>query len=136
VNRIRTKSRIVLPLVLLAVAACGSSSTPTAPPAPQTGGWLTLQLASPRNDDGAVQFSVSGPGIDSVKIVGYDGFATITDGTANLLVAGSVGNGDVARIFVPNVAYTSQYRATVAAAAARSTYALQSIDTYRAVLVR
>lgn len=83
-----------------------------------------------------MQFSVSGPAIDSVKIVSYDGFATINNGTANLIVTGRVGNGDVARVFVPDLSLTSQYQASVAAAAARGTYALQVLDGYRAVLVR
>ena len=132
----RTFAKLV-PLVLFALAACNSSSIlPTTPPPAPTGGWLTLQLATPRTDDGAVQFSVSGPAIDSVKIVSYDGFATIDNGNANLIVTGQVGNGDVARIFVPDLSHTSQYQATVAAAAVRGTYVLQALDGYRAVLVR
>ena len=127
----------LVPLVLFALAACNSSSTlPTTPPPGPTSGWLTLQLSTPRTDDGAVQFSVSGPAIDSVKIISYDGFAAIENGSANLLVTGVVGSGDVARIYVPDLSHTSQYRATVAAAAARGTYALQVLDGYRAVLVR
>lgn len=137
-NPIRNSFCRLAPLALFALAACGSSSatTPTAPPPPPTGGWLTLQLSSPHTDDGAVQFSVTGPAIDSVKLVSYDGFATIDNGTANLIVTGQVGNGDVARVFVPDLALTSQYRATVAAAAARGTYALQTLDNYRVVMVR
>lgn len=128
----------VFPLALLALAACSSGTATgltTPPPAP-TGGWLTLQLATPHSDDGAVQFSVSGPAIDSVKLVSYDGFATIDNGTANLIVTGQVGNGDIARVFVPDLSLTSQYQASVAAAAVRGTYALQSLDGYRVVLVR
>jgi hypothetical protein len=137
-NPIRNTFGRLAPLALFALAACGSSSatSPTTPPPAPTGGWLTLQLSSPNGDDGAVQFSVSGPTIDSVKLVSYDGFATIDNGTANLIVTGQVGNGDVARIFVPDLALTSQYRVSVAAAAARGTYALQSLDGYRAVMVR
>jgi hypothetical protein len=137
-NPFRKSFATLAPIALFALAACSSdglTSTTTPPPAP-TGGWLTLQLSSPHTDDGAVQFSVSGAGIDSVKLVGYDGFATIDNGTANLLVTGQVGNGDVARVFVPDLSLTSRYRASVAAAAARGTYALQSLGGYRVVLVR
>jgi hypothetical protein len=128
----------VFPLALFALAACssGTATGPTTPPPAPTGGWLTLQLATPHSDDGAVQFSVSGPAIDSVKLVSYDGFATIDNGTANLIVTGQVGNGDIARVFVPDLSLTSQYQASVAAAAVRGTYALQSLDGYRVVLVR
>ena len=136
-NRIGHTFGKLVPLVLFALAGCSSSANlPTTPPPGPTGGWLTLQLSTPRTDDGAVQFSVSGPAIDRVKIVSYDGFAAIDAGSANLLVTGVVGNGDVARVFVPDLSHTSQYRATVAAAAARGTYALQVLDGYRAVLVR
>ena len=136
-NRNRRMLCKLVPLGLLALAACSSQSatTPTTPPPASTGGWLTLQLATPRTDDGAVQFNVSGPAIDSVKVVDYDGFATINDGSADLLVTGAVCSGDVARIFVPDLSLTSQYRASVSAAA-RATYALQALDGYRAVLVR
>jgi hypothetical protein len=128
----------VFPLALLALAACssGTATDPTTPPPAPTGGWLTLQLATPHSDDGAVQFSVSGPAIDSVKLVSYAGFATIDNGIANLIVTGQVGNGDIARVFVPDLSLTSQYQASVAAAAVRGTYALQSLAGYRVVLVR
>jgi hypothetical protein len=137
-NRIHNSFCKLVPLALFALAACSSNSTtaPTATPPGPTGGWLTLQLTTPRTNDGAVQFSVTGPAIDSVKIVTYDGFATIDNGTANLIVTGQVGNGDIARVFVPDLSLTSQYQASVAAAAVRGTYALQALDGYRAVLVR
>jgi hypothetical protein len=137
-NRIRNTFCKLVPLTLFVLAACSSNSAtvPTTPPPAPTGGWLTVQLTTPRSDDGAVQFSVTGPAIDSVKIVSYDGFATIDNGTANLIVTGQVGNGDIARVFVPDLSLTLQYQATVAAAAARGTYALQALDGYRAVLVR
>jgi hypothetical protein len=137
-NRLRNSWYPLAPLILFALVACSSNSatTPTTPPPGPSGGWLTLQLTTPRTDDGAVQFSISGPVIDSVRILSYDGFATIDSGIANLLVTGAIGNGDIARVFVPDLSQTSQYRATVAAVAARSTYALQALDGYRAVLVR
>lgn len=137
---LRSTSSFVLALALAAsLAACGSSTptgaTPPPPPGP-TGGWLTLQLTTPSSNDGAVQFAITGPAIDSVSIIGYDGFSAADNGTMNLVVTGQVGNGDIARIHVPDLSLTVQYRATVAAAAARQTYALEAVDGYRAVLVR
>jgi hypothetical protein len=127
---------MLLPLALL--AACGASSPTSTPtePTPPTSGWLTLQLATPSSNDGAVQFAISGPAIDSVSIIGYDGFAAADHGTVNLVVTGQIGNGDIARIHVADLSATNQYHATVAAAAARVTYALTALDGYRAVLVR
>jgi len=49
---------------------------------------------------------------------------------------GAIANGDIARVFVPDLSLTSQYQASVAAAAVRGTYALQSLAGYRVVLVR
>ena len=137
-NHIRRGSLKLVPLAVLALTACGSQSptAPTTPPPAPTGGWLTLQLSTPRSDDGAVQLSVVGPAIDSVKIVGYEGFATNDSRSADVVVTGAIGSGDVARIYVPDLSVTSQYQATIAAAAARGTYQLQSIDGYRVVLVR
>jgi hypothetical protein len=101
-----------------------------------TPGWLTVQLDTPRADDGAVQFLVSGPAIDSVKAVGYDGYAALVNGEANLLVTGALTSGTVAQVHVPDVARSAEYHASIVAAAARATYALQDLSGYRAVLVR
>lgn len=132
------RSRLI-PAFVLVLAACGSgASGTTAPPPPPvaTDGWLTLQLSSPTGNDGAVQFAVTGPGIDSITIIGYDGFSAMDNGVANLLVTGEISNGDIARIHVPDVSLTLRYHATIAAAAARGNYNLQPLDGYRATLVR
>src|SRR5262249_53183092 len=113
----------------------GSATDSTSPSGP-TAGWLTVQLNSPRTDDGAVQLAITGPRIDSVKLVNYDGFNTTTGTSVNLVVTGSISNGDLARIYVPDVSRTTEYQASVSAAAARDTYALQDLSGYRAILVR
>jgi hypothetical protein len=125
---------MLLPLALL--AACGASTPTSTDPTTPTSGWLTLQLTTPSTNDGAVQFAISGPAIDSVTIISYDGFAAASNGTVNLVVTGQIGNGDIARIHVADLSAALQYHATVAAAAARVTYALATLDGYRAVLVR
>lgn len=127
----------LVPAVIVLVTACGSQSptVPETPPAP-TGGWLTIQLTTPHTNDGAVQFSVSGPAIDSVALVGYDGYAVIANGAADLIVTGAVVAGDVARVYVSNLTQYGLYAASIAAAAARGTYQLQVLDGYRATLVR
>ncbi|HEY3933833.1 MAG TPA: hypothetical protein VGL65_04380 [Gemmatimonadales bacterium] len=135
---VRTLVRVIAPVALCFAAACSSDAATgaTTPPPTATGGWLTLQLVTPNFNDGAAQFSVRGPAIDSVKPVGYDGFATIESGTANLVVTGLIGNGNVAQVHVPDLTLASEYQASIDAAAARQTYVLQSLDGYRAVLVR
>jgi hypothetical protein len=128
--------------VLLVVAACflGACSSegvtgPTPTPTP-IGGWLTVQLSTPNANDGAVQFSVSGPSIDSVKLVSYDGFDSNTGTQVDLVATGDIKNGDVARVYVPDLSRTAEYHVDVSAAAARDTWALQDLAGYRAVLVR
>ncbi len=95
-----------------------------------------MQLTTPNSNDGAVQFSIAGPAIDSVAIVGYDGFAARTSNVANLVVDGQITSGDVARILVPDISLAGDYQASVSAAAARDSYELQSTQGYRAIIVR
>ena len=135
----RTASRCSILAAACAVflGAC-SSAVATAPstPAGPTGGWLTVQLTTPRSDDGAVQLSVTGPAIDSVKILTYDGFETHTATGTDFVATGNITSGDLARIHVPDLSRTTEYHASVSAAAARDSYELQSLTGYRAVLVR
>lgn len=130
---------ILLAVTATLLGACSSAATTTGPtpvPPAATGGWLTVQLTTPRTDDGAVQLSVSGPKIDSVKLVTYDGFETNSGTQVDLVATGNIANGDLARIYVPDLARTTEYQVSVTAAAARDTYVLQALDGYRATLVR
>ncbi len=132
--------RFALIASLLTLAACGAGSSPTGTPAPTpsdpTPGWLTLQLATPNGNDGAVQFVVTGPAIDTVKVPDFNGYADAGGTIANIIVTGQVGNGTIGRIFVPDLARSSEYQASVVAAAVRGTYQLQNLTGYHAMLVR
>jgi hypothetical protein len=138
----RYRALLVIASALI-LGACSSEattattvpSTPTVPAGP-TSGWLTVQLTTPRSDDGAVQLSIGGPQIDSVKLVTYDGFDTNSGTQVDLVATGDVTGGAIARIFVPDVSRASQYYASVSAAAARDSYALQVLDGYSATVVR
>jgi hypothetical protein len=131
----------VAAVAALFLMACGGA-TPTGPdtPKPQpvgaTAGVLTLELTTPNTNDGAVQFAVSGPAIDSVRAVGYDGLTSELAGQAQVIVTGAVGAGTVARVYVHDIAKATEYRAWVVAAAVRSNYQLQDVANYRATLVR
>ena len=134
-------SRLALFTLAMVTTACagGSSITgPVTPPPsnPVIAGWLTVQLDTPRSDDGAVQLIVTGPGVDSVKVVGYDGYAAVVNSEANLLITGTISNGTVAQVRIPDLARSSEYRASIVAAAARASYVLQDLTGYRALLVR
>jgi len=132
-----TVRRLAAALALVGtVAACSPEAAITSPPPAPADGWLTVELTSPRSDDGAVQFQVTGPGLDSVVVTGLDGFAAVQNNVANLIVTGNVVSGSVARIHVQDLARTNEYRASVIAAAARVSFNLQDLTGYRAVLVR
>lgn len=125
----------------LLLMACGGESPtgptpPTNPPVTATAGVLTLELTTPNTNDGAVQFAVSGPAIDSVRALGYDGLTSVLPGQAQVIVTGAVAAGTVARVYVHDIAKATEYRAWVVAAAARSSYQLQDVASYRAALVR
>jgi hypothetical protein len=123
-------------LALLAACSSEGATGVTAPPPGPTSGWLTVQFLSPRTDDGAVQLSITGPQLDSVTVVGYNGFAAIEGSQADLVATGNISSGDIARILVPDISRISEYQVSVSAAAARDTYELQSLVGYRAVVVR
>ncbi|MDX2260961.1 MAG: hypothetical protein SFU84_04590 [Gemmatimonadales bacterium] len=132
--------RAVAALAVLVLAACGGASptgpsTPT-PPVLATAGVLTMELATPNANDGAVQFAVSGPAIDSIRPIGYDGTTAALAGQAQTILTGSLTSGAVARVYVRDIARANEYRAWVVAAAARGSYQLQDVGSYRAVLVR
>jgi hypothetical protein len=123
-------------LLLLGVVACGGSSptgseTPIAAP-----GWLSVELTTPHADDGAVQLRITGPGVDSVVASAvYNGFGVASGSTADLVITGVVQSGHVARFRVPDITRSSQYLATVTAAAQRGTYALRGTSGYRTAIV-
>ena len=137
----------VVPIALVALlAACGSAAGPTDPtpvpaPTPQPAaqaGWLTIEFATPRADDGAVQFGISGPGIDSVRAAtpfqGVGG--TVNTNTAFMVVTGTLRSGTVARIHVPDVNRAAQYVATVQAVAQKGSYQLQATTGYGVAVTR
>jgi hypothetical protein len=125
------------------LSACGASS-PTSSDADgitdpvATPGWLTVQLNSPYQDDGAVQFRITGPAIDSIApTTAFDGFGTVTSGIADVVVTGTVTSGNVARFRVADVNRSAQYSVSVVAAAQLSTWELRALTgQYAATVVR
>lgn len=134
---------LVVP-ALLAVAfltACGGNdpTQSTTPPisASATPGWLAIELDSPNSNDGAVQIAVTGPAMSEVSVVApFDGLGTLSGSSAILVVTGTIRDGVVARIRVPDIAKSTQYSATVQAAAVKESYLLQTLTGYRATVTR
>lgn len=130
-DALRILRPLFLLLIVLLATACGSGElvNPHIPDADRaTPGWVTLNLTTPRADDGAVQLSVNGPAMDSLQISRAGGFASLSSGIARVLITGPIASGAVARFWVPDTRKASIYVATVDQAAARGTYLLQDLS--------
>jgi hypothetical protein len=121
-------ARAVLLAVLLGGTACGGGSDLSAPLA----GPLDLVIQTPADDIGIVLVEVTDATVDSVTALGYRTESSSV-GTAPLriVVSGSVRDGKLVRIWVPDRTRASDYSATVVEAAARTTYLLQDVADYR-----
>lgn len=122
-----------LAVAFLASACAGGDLTaPLDPPKPNqsvaTPGWVSVRLTTPFTDDGAVQFSVSGISVDSVRLAGYRGYARVSNGAAQVLVTGTLVSGVVAEIWIKDTHKASLYTGAVSEAAARGTYRLRDIS--------
>jgi hypothetical protein len=94
-------------------------------------GTLTVNLASPNSDDGAVLFTVSGGPIDSVASPGHQIYSARLDSrTLRLIVTGDIGSGIIATIYVSDMRLASSYSATVNQVAARESYAQRDVASY------
>ena len=66
----------------------------------------------------------------------YNGFGAAANGTADLVMAGAIATGNVARFRVADVNRASAYSVSIVAAAQSGSYALRNLSGYRAVIVR
>jgi hypothetical protein len=120
--------RALLLATLLGTTACGGGSDLSAP----LSGPLDLAIRTPSDDVGIVLVEVTGGTVDSVSALGYRTEASSV-GTAPLriVVSGTLRDGKLVRIWVPDRTRASDYSATVVEAAARTTYLLQDVADYR-----
>jgi hypothetical protein len=94
---------------------------------------LTLELVTPRSDDGAILLTVSGGPVASIEAAGsgYQLFSVIPDTlTARVLVTGDLAAGALLRLHVADTRRAAAYRASVAQAASRDTFAQQPLAGY------
>ncbi|KPK59517.1 MAG: hypothetical protein AMS21_09905 [Gemmatimonas sp. SG8_38_2] len=117
---LKKKAHMVIGLALGLVAgiACSDDETPAGP----TAGTLSVTLATPNMDDGAILFEVTGPDIVAVTVtvpelythVGRDG------STLTIVVVGDIASGLLVGFDVPDVGAVASYGATVLQVADRT----------------
>jgi hypothetical protein len=110
-------------------AACSSDSTGGA----AQPGTLTLRLATPHADDGAMIFEVSGPPIDSVIVANASlRLFTRREGgsTVSGAVVGALTGGAVVTLHVPDVGAASGYTARILEVADRQNGLRTSLTGY------
>jgi hypothetical protein len=121
--------RAMASLVLL--SAC---SEDTAAP---VAGVLSVNLGTPNPDDGAVLFTVTGPGIDSVGGSGYQVYSGRLDPrTVRVIVTGQLGAGAIARVYIADSRQAGNYSVTLNQVAARGSYQQRDPGTYSVTLAQ
>lgn len=109
-----TRARWIFAMVaaLFVSVACSDESTSAGAGA----GTLVLRLTTPHADDGAMTFEVNGPSIDSASAVnGSLRLFTRRVGGSTVVgaVVGTLANGAVITLHVPDVGAAARYSATV-----------------------
>jgi hypothetical protein len=134
----RIQRTLLIGTVVIGVAlACGDSTGPDdhgddrGEPIQPDPGFLHVRLATPNADDGAIQFTLSGDRIDSIRTPGDTVFsASIGTNLHRVIVVGGIQGGTVARFWVPDRNQHQDYRVTLEEAAARGTYAQRDPTDY------
>lgn len=120
-------------LALVAVLSLGTACSNDATGGDTRAGTLTLRLATPHADDGAVMFELSGPPIDSAMAVGASLrlFTRRASGSTIVGVAvGVVTNGSLVTLQVPDVGAAAGYTARVLEVADRQDALRASLTGY------
>ena len=120
---------------LLLGAACSNESTGSVAGA----GTLTLRLTTPSSDDGALLFELSGPPIDTTVAANasLQLFTHRTDGSTLVgAVVGTLANGGVVTLQVPDVGAAAQYTARLLEVADRQNVLRTSLTGYALSVTR
>jgi hypothetical protein len=128
-------SRLGWILVVLALAGAGSCGSEATGP---VAGVLTVSLATPNaGGDGAILFTVTGPDAltSAVAPTGLRVFSQPLAATTRFAVTGTLSNGAVLTIGVPDVSKVAQYQVTVQAVAAQD-FSLRLSSAYRLTVAK
>ncbi len=125
----RRGSTFALALACIGFACGGSDGVgppPPPPPPPVAPGAVNFDVVTAVNlEDGGLLLTVLGGAVDSVTgLAGYEVFQTLTATGARAMVFGSIVDGPLIRVWVPDVSRAGQYSVRVDEGAIRGTYAV------------
>lgn len=122
--------RVALAGVII-VTGCGGEGV-----APATPGTLSLRLATPNANDGALVVVISGGPVSAVHATGGLEVAREVDGAGtHLLIVGDLVEGVLATIDIPDIAHANAYVAVVEQVADRTSFGLLDAAGYHLTLV-
>ncbi len=116
---------------------CGSGTEPPPPPPPPPAGPgpISFELVTPADvEDGALLLTVLGGAVDSVTgAAGYEVFHALTPAGAKAIVIGSIVDGPLVRVWVPDASRSARYAVQVEEGAARATYGVVPSTSYQVI---
>jgi len=129
-----TRARWMFVLVAALFAACADQPTSVGPGA----GRLVVRLTTPHSDDGAMTFQVNGPAIEGASVNGSLQLFTrrVNDSTLVGAVIGTLANGAVITIDVPDGSVAAAYTATLREVADREDALRASLAGYALTVTR
>jgi hypothetical protein len=121
-----------LTALVLACGGDGGIEPPPPMPTPAVPGPITFDIAvSDGADHGAVLFTVTGGPVDSVTgLSGYEVFHSLASTGARGMAFGSLVNGPLLQVWVPDQSRGDQYGVRVDEGAVRGTWATVSPESY------
>jgi len=123
----RRGSTLALALAWVGFACGGSDGVgppPPPPPPPAEPGAVNFHVVTAADlEDGGLLLTVLGGAVDSVTgLAGYEVFQTLTTTGARAMVFGSIVDGPLIRVWVPDVSRAGLYSVRVDEGAIRGTY--------------
>ena len=133
---IRARKSGAVVLAALTIACKNADIQGTGPGDTINPGFVTVTLATPNSNDGALLLTLSGGTMDSLQAsAGTIFFASTGTNKFRVMVAGTIADGPVVRFWMPDRRNVAQYLATLEQAAVRSTYVQQDISGYSLSIV-
>lgn len=123
---------LLLPALALACGGDGGNAPPPPTPSPTGPGPVSFDIAvSAGANHGAVLFTVTGGPVDSVTgLSGYEVFHSLTSTGARGMAFGTLVNGPLVQVWVPDRSRADGYTVQVDEGAVRGTWATLTAESY------